>query len=345
MRWPDIPTHVVKIVHNSAKTQLIQCTTDATYTRGSPNTTANFALKKSNGAPSLLSSAVRPNTPSSVSSAVTLRSEGAVTLLVCALCLNVSAEDAEDEAASERGKVNIASAGGLCDERFTKNLSPEQINLSTLRGEGQLTDLQLDEEALQNMLDLPTWLAITRVYCNRAAIRMFDKVEIEMKTCEDPRPPNGPSPIALAAGQSEYGFAEKVVEGMLLEVGCVIIKIESQTFHASLQLWQLQGYSVSPTWQQSDLRFTRLTHPQRGEVLTFKQVTWQTLRIEADASESCEDAPSTPLRLLTNGGKLNIALKRRMKAGSHWAHVTEYGDAMESDLLPATSFSMTGLAV
>ncbi|XP_056413624.1 bridge-like lipid transfer protein family member 3A isoform X3 [Hyla sarda] len=162
--------------------------------------------------------------------------------------------------------------------RFTKNLSPEQINLSTLRGEGQLTDLELDEEALQNMLDLPTWLAITRVYCNRAAIRiqwtklkthpiclMLDKVEIEMKTCEDPRPPNGPSPIALAAGQSEYGFAEKVVEGMLLEIGCVIIKIESQTFRASLQLWQLQGYSVSPTWQQSDLRFTRLTHPQRGE--------------------------------------------------------------------------------
>ncbi|XP_066465017.1 bridge-like lipid transfer protein family member 3A isoform X3 [Eleutherodactylus coqui] len=210
--------------------------------------------------------------------------------------------------------------------RFTKNLSPEQINLSTLRGEGQLTDLQLDEEALQNMLDLPTWLAIKRVYCNRAAIRiqwtklkthpiclMLDKVEIEMKTCEDPRPPNGPSPIALAAGQSEYGFAEKVVEGMFLEIGCVIIKIESQTFRASLQLWQLQGYSVSPTWQQSDLRFTRLTHPQRGEVLTFKQVTWQTLRIEADASESCEDAPTTPLRLLTNGGRLNVALKRRTK--------------------------------
>ncbi|KAM8977260.1 bridge-like lipid transfer protein family member 3A [Pelodytes ibericus] len=210
--------------------------------------------------------------------------------------------------------------------RFTKNLSPEQINLSTLRGEGQLTDLQLDEEALQNMLDLPTWLAITRVYCNRASIRiqwtklktqpiclMLDRVEVEMKTCEEPRPPNGPSPIALAAGQSEYGFAEKVVEGMFLDVGCVSIKIESRTFRASLQLWQLQGYSVSPNWQQSDLHFTRLTHPQRGEVLTFKQVKWQTLRIEADASESSEDAPSTPLRLLTSGGRLHIALKRRIK--------------------------------
>ncbi|KAI4871280.1 hypothetical protein NFI96_019807, partial [Prochilodus magdalenae] len=35
----------------------------------------------------------------------------------------------------------------------------------------------------------------------------------------------------------------------------------------------------------------------------------------------------------------------QMKAGSHWAHVTESRDAVESDLLPVTCFSMTGLAV
>lgn len=29
----------------------------------------------------------------------------------------------------------------------------------------------------------------------------LDKVEVEMKTCEEPRPPNGQSPIALASGQ------------------------------------------------------------------------------------------------------------------------------------------------
>ena len=58
----------------------------------------------------------------------------------------------------------------LC--RFTKNLSPDKINLSTLKGEGQLSHLELDEEVLQNVLELPTWLAITRVYCNRASIRV-----------------------------------------------------------------------------------------------------------------------------------------------------------------------------
>uniref|UniRef100_A0A8C3MJP3 UHRF1-binding protein 1 n=1 Tax=Geospiza parvula TaxID=87175 RepID=A0A8C3MJP3_GEOPR len=211
--------------------------------------------------------------------------------------------------------------------RFTKNLSPDKINLSTLKGQGQLTNLELDEEVLQNVLELPTWLAITRVYCNKASIRIqwtklkthpiclyLDKVEVEMRTCEEPRPPNGQSPIALAAGQSEYGFAEKVVEGMFIVVNSITIKIHSKAFHASFELWQLQGYSVNPNWQQSDLRLTRITDPQRGEVLTFKELTWQTLRIEADATENGDQDPiTTPLRLITNQGRIQISLKRRTK--------------------------------
>lgn len=70
----------------------------------------------------------------------------------------------------------------LC--RFTKNLSPDKINLSTLKGEGQLTHLELDEEVLQNVLELPTWLAITRVYCNRASIRV--RVGSERCSCPEP---------------------------------------------------------------------------------------------------------------------------------------------------------------
>ncbi|XP_062870976.1 bridge-like lipid transfer protein family member 3A [Trichomycterus rosablanca] len=211
--------------------------------------------------------------------------------------------------------------------RFTKNLSPDKINLSTLKGEGQLSNLELDEEVLQNMLDLPTWLSITRVYCNKAAIRIqwtklktspiclfLDKVEVEMMTCEEPRPPNGPSPIAITAGQSEYGFAEKVVEGMSVIINAVIIKVTSRAFHASFELWQLQGCSLNPKWQRSDLRYTRITHPKRGEVLTFKEINWQSLRIEADAIESeDQDLGNTPLRLITNQGRLRIALKRRVK--------------------------------
>ncbi|XP_061523827.1 UHRF1-binding protein 1-like isoform X3 [Phycodurus eques] len=211
--------------------------------------------------------------------------------------------------------------------RFAKNLSPDKINLSTLKGEGQLTNLELDEEVLQSLLDLPTWLAINRVCCNKAAIRIpwtklkthpisltLDKVEMEMRTCDEPRPPNGPSPIATASGQSEYGFAEKVVEGMSLSINSIVIRISAKAFNASFELSQLQVYSVNTSWCVSNLRFTRIQDPQRGELLTFKEISWQMIRIEADAIQSAEhDMLSAPIRLITNQSKIRVTLKRRMK--------------------------------
>ncbi|XP_023672651.2 bridge-like lipid transfer protein family member 3B isoform X2 [Paramormyrops kingsleyae] len=211
--------------------------------------------------------------------------------------------------------------------RFAKNLSPDKINLSTLKGEGQLTNLELDEEVLQNMLDLPTWLAINKVCCNKAAIRIpwtklkthpislsLDKVVMEMSTCDEPRPPNGPSPIATASGQSEYGFAEKVVEGISLSINSIVIRISAKAFNASFELSQLQVYSVNTSWVTSDLRFTRIQDPQRGEILTFKEISWQMIRIEADAIQSGDvEVLSAPIRLITNQSKIRVTLKRRMK--------------------------------
>lgn len=211
--------------------------------------------------------------------------------------------------------------------RFTKNLSPDKINLSTLKGEGQLTNLELDEDVLQNMLDLPTWLAINKVFCNKAAIRIpwtklkthpislsLDKVIMEMSTCEEPRTCNGPSPLVTASGQSEYGFAEKVVEGISLSVNSIVIRMKAKAFNASFELSQLRIYSVNATWQLSDLRFTRIQDPQRGEVLTFKEITWQMIRIEADAIQSSDhEIMSAPVRLITNQSKIRVTLKRRLK--------------------------------
>ncbi|XP_035003783.1 UHRF1-binding protein 1-like isoform X1 [Hippoglossus stenolepis] len=211
--------------------------------------------------------------------------------------------------------------------RFAKNLSPDKINLSTLKGEGQLTNLELDEEVLQSLLDLPTWLAINRVECNKAAIRIpwtklkthpisltLDKVVMEMSTCDEPRPPNGPSPIATASGQSEYGFAEKVVEGISLSINSIVIRISAKAFNASFELSQLQVYSVNTSWSIGDLRFTRIQDPQRGEVLTFKEISWQMIRIEADAIQSTEhEMLSAPIRLITNQSRIRVTLKRRIK--------------------------------
>lgn len=57
-------------------------------------------------------------------------------------------------------------------QRFVKNLSPDKINLSTLRGEGELSNLELDEKVLTSLLELPNWLTLDRAWCNRVSIRI-----------------------------------------------------------------------------------------------------------------------------------------------------------------------------
>ncbi|KAA8580243.1 hypothetical protein FQN60_005778 [Etheostoma spectabile] len=298
-----------------------------------------------------------------------------------------------------RSVLNGVSGQGVerNGQTFAKNLSPDKINLSTLKGEGQLTNLELDEEVLQSLLDLPTWLAINHtmdkvedspnlfgpIELPKAAVNAIfdmltdllyqafvglrvdfdsgnfsvikqatfpghgcelllhgyhltkqgtgvrladchagpnpqgatlDKVVMEMSTCDEPRPPNGPSPIATASGQSEYGFAEKVVEGMSLSINSIVIRISAKAFNASFELSQLQVYSVNTSWTISDLRFTRIQDPQRGEILTFKEISWQMIRIEADAIQSAEhEMLSAPIRLITNQSKIRVTLKRRIK--------------------------------
>lgn len=57
------------------------------------------------------------------------------------------------------------------------------------------------------------------------------------------------------------------------------------------------------------------------QVLTFKEINWQSLRIEADAIESeDQDLGSTPLRLITNQGRIRIALKRRVTVSPASVH-------------------------
>lgn len=59
-----------------------------------------------------------------------------------------------------------------CFTRFTKNLSPDKIQLSTLKGEGELTNLELDEKILMELMDLPTWLELNKAVCNKVNIKV-----------------------------------------------------------------------------------------------------------------------------------------------------------------------------
>lgn len=55
---------------------------------------------------------------------------------------------------------------------YTKNLSADKVNLSAFRGEGELSNLQLDENVLTDLLELPAWLRLTSAWCNHVSFRI-----------------------------------------------------------------------------------------------------------------------------------------------------------------------------
>lgn len=140
---------------------------------------------------------------------------------------------------------------------------------------------------------------------------------------------------------------------MSLSINSIVIRISAKAFNASFELSQLQVYSVNTSWSISDLRFTRIQDPQRGEVsiylfflferlprccvpcgfilwyyhsclvqiLTFKEISWQMIRIEADAIQSAEhEMLSAPIRLITNQSKIRVTLKRRVSHKHRHTH-------------------------
>jgi hypothetical protein len=56
--------------------------------------------------------------------------------------------------------------------KYLKNVSANQINISTLKGEGEMKNIQLDENVLMEVLELPTWLRITNARCNKASLKV-----------------------------------------------------------------------------------------------------------------------------------------------------------------------------
>ncbi|XP_070560102.1 bridge-like lipid transfer protein family member 3B [Ptychodera flava] len=207
--------------------------------------------------------------------------------------------------------------------KFVKNLSQDKINLSTLKGEGDLSDLELDEKVLMDLLDLPTWVVLTKAVCNRVHIKIpwtklkthpaslyLDQVEVEMEITEQLRQRTEYVPLHSSGGK--YGFSDKVIDGLFVVVNAITINFHSKAFQASAQISRFRIRSMRPTWQPADLRLTRIKDMNRGEILIFKEADWLSLRIEVDAIKKDPNRPTTPIRLITNQGKVRFTVKKRL---------------------------------
>ncbi|CAL4126349.1 unnamed protein product, partial [Meganyctiphanes norvegica] len=168
--------------------------------------------------------------------------------------------------------------------KFAKNVSPDSVNISAMRGEGSLCNLELNEEVLTDLLELPTWLRITKATVNRVNLKIswtklksvpvvvsLDDVHVVMESSETLRS-QGQSLLPSYASGGKYGYTEKVIDGITVNINSVTINFNSHAFNASFSLSRIVLESTSPAWQKADLRMSRLKDPERGEILMFKEL-------------------------------------------------------------------------
>lgn len=84
-----------------------------------------------------------------------------------------------------------------------------------------------------------------------------------------------------------------------------------------LQLSRVVLESYCPFFKKKDLRLSRIKEPDRAEILLFKRLDWQVLRIEAKSRDNHAnglpgDIPLTPLRLITNQGCCKMTIKKKL---------------------------------
>jgi hypothetical protein len=147
--------------------------------------------------------------------------------------------------------------------RYTKNLSSDKINISTFKGEGELTNLQLDENVLTELLELPSWLKLTSAWCNHISFRIswaklksvpitlsLDEVNISVETCELARSGTPTANSGTAGGglqslpmpMGKYSFIHKVIDGITIVVNTVNVNFKSPAFTASVQVRSVSLY-------------------------------------------------------------------------------------------------------
>jgi len=215
--------------------------------------------------------------------------------------------------------------------KFFKNLAPEQLQLSAFKGSCDLSNLQLEEKVLMDLLSFPAWIRINKAVCDQLSIRIpwtkiksvpiqmnLNEVTVEVEICEEFRDieQTGYDEISQitslmnnSQAPSKYGFVDRVIDGITVTVNNILIAFKSKLMSATFNLSRVSLESRCPNWKVGELSLTRIKDPKRGQILLFKIVEWQTMRLEA---KCLTDPNQAPLRLITNHAQCRLTIKKNL---------------------------------
>lgn len=214
--------------------------------------------------------------------------------------------------------------------KFFKDLAPEQLQLSAFKGSCELSNLQLEEKVLMELLSFPAWMRINKAACDQLSIKIpwtkiksvpiqmnLNEVMVEVEVCDDFRDINALEEelnLALnlinnAQAPGKYGFVDRVIDGITVTVNNVLITFKSKLMSATFNLSRVILESRCPNWKPGELSLTRIKDAGRSQILLFKIVEWQTMRLEA---KCLTDPLQAPLRLITNHAQCRLTIKKKL---------------------------------
>lgn len=173
----------------------------------------------------------------------------------------------------------------------------------------QLSNLVIDGDALHSSIGLPPALSVTTAKVGKLEIMLpsvsnvqiepivvqIDRLDLVLKENAQSDASRSMSSIQPSTGSgrgSGYGFADKIADGMTLEVGTVNLLLETRggassqggatwaSPMASITIRNLLLYTTNEDWEVVNLKEARDFSTNTSYIYVFKKLEWQSLSID-----------------------------------------------------------------
>ncbi|KAF3325649.1 UHRF1-binding protein 1-like protein [Carex littledalei] len=190
---------------------------------------------------------------------------------------------------------------------WLKSFSRDQFKLQGRTG--QLSNLEINGDALHSSLGLPPALNVTTARVGKLEITLpsvsnvqvepivvqIDKLDLVLEENADSdnlKSPRSAQPPAASTKGSGYGYSDKIADGMTVQVGVVNLMLETRggsrreggaTWSpplASITIRNLILYTTNENWEVVNLKEARDFSNNTGYIYVFKKLEWQSLSID-----------------------------------------------------------------
>ncbi|KAL6651988.1 hypothetical protein ACP70R_010913 [Stipagrostis hirtigluma subsp. patula] len=190
---------------------------------------------------------------------------------------------------------------------WLKSFSRDQFKLQGRTA--QLSNLDINGDALHASLGLPPALAVETARVGKLEITLpsvsnvqvepivvnidtLDLVLVEKDDSENLSNPSSSASSPSATKSSGYGYADKIADGMTVQVGIVNLLLETHggarrqggaTWSPPLAAITFRGlvlYTTNENWQVVNLKEARDFSNNKGFIYVFKKLEWQSLSVD-----------------------------------------------------------------